>query len=111
MPYSKQDKRLHGAASSWYRVRHTKAGPLGAGNAVRRRVRRVVGVGTGLPRHEWEVEGVVVHDDAVRYSASVAAHAMLKRMSQNDEATIVLHVCFRAGDCDMRILSNSLPRP
>ena len=35
------------------------------------------------------------------YSASVAAHAMLKRMSQNDEATIVFHECFRAGCCDM----------
>jgi len=31
------------------------------------------------------------------YSASVAAHAMLRRMSQNDEATIVFHVCFSAG--------------
>ena len=29
------------------------------------------------------------------YSASVAAHAMLKRMSQNDEATIVFYECFR----------------
>ena len=42
------------------------------------------------------------------YSASVAAHAMLKRMSQNDEATIVFHVCFSAGCCDMRNLSASL---
>ena len=31
------------------------------------------------------------------YSASMAAHAMLKRMSQNDEATIVFHVYFSAG--------------
>ena len=29
------------------------------------------------------------------YSASVAAHAMLKRMSQKDEATIVFHECLR----------------
>ena len=45
------------------------------------------------------------------YSASVAAHAMLKRKSQNDEATIVLHECFRAGCRDMRNLSASLARP
>jgi len=51
VPYSKQDKRLHGAASS--------------GNAARRRVRRRVGVGMGLPRHDGEVEGVIVEDDAV----------------------------------------------
>ena len=38
------------------------------------------------------------HED----SAFVAAHAMLKRMSQNDEDTIVFHECFRAGCCDMR---------
>ncbi len=44
------------------------------------------------------------------YSASVAAHAMLKRMSQNDEATIVFHECFRASCRDMRNLSASLAR-
>ena len=26
---------------------------------------RVVGVGVGLPRHDWEVEGVVLEDDEV----------------------------------------------
>ena len=31
----------------------------------RRRERRVVGVGMGLPRLDGEVEGVVVEDDAV----------------------------------------------
>ena len=36
------------------------------------------------------------------YSASLAAHAMLKRMSQNDEATVVFHECFRASCCDVR---------
>jgi len=41
------------------RLRHAKAGPLGAGNAARRRVRRIVGVGMGLPRHDGEVEGRV----------------------------------------------------
>ena len=45
------------------------------------------------------------------YSASVAAHATLKRMSQNDEATIVFHECFRAGCRDMRNLSASFARP
>ena len=69
MPYSKQDKRLHGAASSsgapGIRLRHAKAGPLGTGNAARRRVRRVAGVGMGLLRHDEEVEGVVVEDDAI----------------------------------------------
>jgi len=45
------------------------------------------------------------------YSASVAAHAMLKRMPQNDEVTIVFHECFRAGCRDMRNLSASLARP
>ena len=43
-------------------------------------------------------------------SASVAAHAMLERMSQNDEATIVFHEYLRAGFCDMRNLSASLAR-
>ncbi len=42
-----------------------KAGHLGAGNAARRRERREVGVRMGLPRHDGEVEGVVVEDDAV----------------------------------------------
>ena len=62
MPYSKQDKRPHGAASSWYRDYDT---PRLAGNAARRRMRRVVGVRMGLPCHDGEVEGVVVEDDAV----------------------------------------------
>ena len=47
------------------RLRHAKAGPLGADNAARRRVRRIVGVGMGLPRHDGEVDDVVVEDDAV----------------------------------------------
>ena len=46
-----------------------------------------------------------------RYLASVAAHAMLKRISQNDDATIVFHVCLRAGCCDMRNFTTSLGRP
>ena len=42
-----------------------KVGSLGTGNAARRRVRRVVGVGMGLLRHDGEVEGVIEEDDAV----------------------------------------------
>ena len=44
-------------------------------------------------------------------SASVAAHAMLRRMSQNDEVIIVFHVYFSAGCCDMRNLSASFAQP
>ena len=39
--------------------------PSGNGKEVRRRVWHVVGVGVGLLRHDGEVEGVVVKDDAV----------------------------------------------
>ncbi len=39
--------------------------PSGNGKEVRRCVWRVVGVGVGLLRHDGEVEGVVVKDDAV----------------------------------------------
>ena len=72
------------------RLGYTKAGPLGTGNAARRRVRRVVRV--GMLRHDGEVEDVVVKDDAVlvlgirgraRYAQA------LKRMSQIDKATIL----------------------
>ena len=61
-----------GQAAAWScellvsRLRHAKAGHLGAGNAARRRERREVGVRMGLPCHDGEVEGVVVEDDAVR---------------------------------------------
>jgi len=60
-----------GQAAAWScklltpRLRHAKAGPLGAGNAVRRRVRRIVGFGIGLLRHDGEVENVVMEGDAV----------------------------------------------
>ena len=52
----------------------------------------------GLLRHDREVESVVM-GKMMRfwYSVSVAAHAMLKRMSQNDKAAIMFHVCFSAG--------------
>ena len=48
------------------RLRHAKAGPLGAGSAASRRMRRVVGVRMGLPCHGGEVEGVVVEDDTTQ---------------------------------------------
>jgi len=69
-------------------ARRAKAGPLGADNAARRCVWRIAGVGMGLLRHDGEVESVVVKDDAVL--------RVLKRMSQNGEATIVFRQCFRA---------------
>ena len=47
------------------RLCYAKADPLGAGNAARRRVRRIVGVGMRLISHDGEVESVVVEDDAV----------------------------------------------
>ncbi len=72
---------------------------------------RVVGVRVGLPRHDMEVEGVFVKDDAVWNSASTAARAMLRRMSQKDEATIVFHEYFNTGCCDMRNLSAPSARP
>ncbi len=72
---------------------------------------RVVGVGMGLLRHDGEVRVLSWRMMRFWYSASVAAHAMLKRMSQNDEATIVFHENLRAGCCDMRNLSASLARP
>jgi len=62
----------------------------------------------GLSRHDAEVEGVVVEDDTILV---LGVRGMLKRMSQNDEASIVFHECFRAGCCDMRNLSASLARP
>ena len=43
-------------------------------------------------------------------SASVAAHAMLKRMFQNDEVTKVFQVYFSAGCCDIRNLSDPFAR-
>ena len=75
---------------------------------------RVVGIGVGLLRHDGEVEGVVVKDDAllelcVRGRACYGA--MLKRITQNDEGTMVFQVYFSAGCCDMRNLSASFARP
>jgi hypothetical protein len=72
---------------------------------------RVVGVGVGLLRHNGEVEGVVVKDMRFWNSASVAAHAMLRRISQNDEVTIVFQVYLSAGCCDKRNLSAPFARP
>ena len=61
----------------------------------------------GLPCHDGEVEGVVVEDDAVLVLGIVWSRTLCL-MSQNDDATIVFHECFRAGCRDMRNLSASL---
>jgi len=71
----------------------------------------MVGNGMGLPRHDGKVKGVVTKKNAVQISASVAAQAILNRISQNDDATIVFHEYLRAGCCDMRSFSTSLARP
>ena len=112
MPYSKQARQ----AAAWScellvsRLRHAKAGPLGAGNTTRRRVRRVVGVGMGLPRHDVEVEGVVVEDDAALVLGVRGRARYAQAHVPNDEANIVFHECFRAGCRDMKNLSASLAR-
>jgi len=80
------------------------AGPLGVGNAARRRVRLIVGVGMGLQRHDGEVDAFLLL--GIRGRARYAqAHV------QNTEATVVFHMYFRAGRCDSRNLSTSLARP
>ena len=43
--------------------------------------------------------------------ASVAAHAKLKRMSQNDGVTKVSQVYFSAGCCDLKNLLASFAQP
>ena len=56
----------------------------------------MVGVGMGLLRQDGEVESAVAEDDAVLVLASVAAHAMLKRMSRHHRvprATIPRCIC------------------
>ena len=85
--------------------------PLQATASRRVAVWSVVGVKVGLPRHDMEVEGVVVKDDAVLELRVHAAHAMLRSMSQKDEATIVFHEYFNAGCCDMMNLSARFARP
>ena len=45
-------------------TRRSWLGPLSGDYEARRRVRRMVGVGMGLPRHDGEVEGVVAKKDA-----------------------------------------------
>ena len=68
-------------------------------------------VRVGMPRHDMEVEGVVVKDDAVLELRVRCCTAMLRRMSQKDEATIVFHEYFNAGCFDMRNLSAPFARP
>ncbi len=45
--------------------RRIRQAPSGNGEEARRRVWHIVGVRAGLPRHDMEVEGVVVKGDAV----------------------------------------------
>jgi len=52
-------------SDSKVKARCISCSPSSNGKEVRRRVWRVVGVGIGLLRHDGEVEGVVVKDDAV----------------------------------------------
>ena len=85
-----------GQAAAWScellasRLRHAKPGPLGAGNAASRRVRRVVGVGMGMLRHDGEDDAVLVL--GIRGRARYAQAYVPKR------------------SCDMRNLSASLDR-
>ena len=73
---------------------------------------RVVGVRVGLPRHDMEVEGVVVKDERCGLELRVrccTCHAQAH--VPNDEATIVFQEYFNAGCCDMRNLSAPFARP
>ena len=65
----------------------------------------------GLPRHDGEVESVVMEDDAVLVLGVRGRARYAQAHVPNDEATIVFHECFRAGCCGMRNLSASLARP
>ena len=66
----------------------------------------------GLPSHDGEVEGVVMEDDAVLVlGIRGRARYAQAHESQNDEATIVFHVCRRTGCCDMKNFSTSLAPP
>ncbi len=65
----------------------------------RRRVRHVVRVGVGLPRHDnGEVHGVVTVMMQLWNSASVAVLATLRRMSQNDDAAMVFQYASSPAD-------------
>ena len=51
-----------------------------------------------LSRHHREVEGLIPLDYPILILKSVATHAAPRRMSQYDDATMVLHVK-RSSDC------------
>ena len=72
---------------------------------------RVVGVRVGLPRHDMEVEGVVVKDDAVLELRVRCCTCNAQAHVPKDEAPIVFHEYFNAGCCDMRNLSAPFARP
>jgi hypothetical protein len=65
---------------------------------------RLAGVGV-LPRHDGEVEGVVLKEDTVLDVGVRGRARYAQAMSQNDDA-----ICFRAGCCDMSNLTASLAR-
>ena len=67
---------------------------------------RVVRVRVGLPRHDMEVEGVVVKDDAV-----LELRVRCCKFNAQAHAIIVFHEYFNAGCCDMRNLSAPFARP
>ena len=72
---------------------------------------RVVGVRVGLPRHDMEVEGVVVKDDAILELRVGYCTCNAQAHVPKDDATIVFHEHFNAGCCDMRNLSAPFARP
>ena len=65
----------------------------------------MVGVGMGCRAKTGRLRVLSRRKMRFWYSASVAAYALLKRMAQNDDTTIVFHVCLRAGCCDIRNFS------
>ena len=70
---------------------------------------RVVGLRVGLPRHDIEVEGVAVKDDAV-LELRVRCCTCNAQVHVPNEATIVFHEYFSVGCCDIRNLSASFAR-
>ena len=65
----------------------------------------------GLPRHDMEVEGVVVKDDAILELRVRCCTCNAQAHVPKGEATIVFHEYFNAGRCDMRNLSAPFARP
>ncbi len=72
---------------------------------------RVVGVGVGLLRHDGEVEGVVVKDDAVLELCVRGRACYAQAHIPNDVVTIVFQVYLSASCCNMRNFSASFAQP